>query len=402
MLINQFSYNDFCQLIISILESSFHIHTIRIDDMSQFNNHIDLEFRRMIWPNFDARLLEGSKTPTGTLYVLKSSMEFTTLLFAFPHDISHDFLIIGPFLETEPDHQFLTHLLKKNELAEHLRNAFSIYYNALPIANSVNVISTLHQLLHFFISDYDASNIHYIDFSKNKPIHSDFQDDSDFYIEYHKKYKTCLDELFTLIRLGKDATPVLNEYIELTGLLRSKSIEKIKNNLYILNTHFESALLKEQLPATQVGQLSLKYQLSIESETSIAKLIKLPYKMLQKYSKLISNHNLKQYSYTIGQAIEYINFNLQSKLSLATIANALDKNPNYLSTQFKKEFGKTLTQYIQERRIEEAIYMLHSTNMSIQAIAQLVGIEDLSWFSKLFKSITQLTPTEYRQQMRKS
>ena len=122
--------------------------------------------------------------------------------------------------------------------------------------------------------------------------------------------------------------------------------------------------------------------------------------MLQRYSKLFVNHNVQQYSYTISQAIEYINLNLQSNLSLSTIAKALKKNPNYLSTQFKKELGKTITKYIQERRIEEAIRMLDSTNMTIQQIAHLVGIEDLSWFSKLFKSMTHMSPTEYKEKLR--
>ncbi|MBP3887774.1 MAG: helix-turn-helix transcriptional regulator [Cellulosilyticum sp.] len=400
MLIHQFHYTDVCNLIISILESSFHIHTTKISNMSTFNNEFDLKFRKIIWPHLDIDLLEMPKTKQGALYVLQSSMEFTTLLFAFPEKISSDMLIIGPFLETEPDALFLTHLLKKNGLSESLRKTFSTYYNSLPIAPSVNVISTLHQLLSFFIVGYDLCNVRYIDFSKNKPTLSDYQDDSEFYIEYHKKYKNCLDTLYNHMRLGKDATPILNDYIELTGLLRSNSIEKIKNNLYILNTQFESALLKEQLSATQVGQLSLKNQWAIESETSESKLIKLPYKMLQRYSKLFVNHNVQQYSYTISQAIEYINLNLQSNLSLSTIAKALKKNPNYLSTQFKKELGKTITKYIQERRIEEAIRMLDSTNMTIQQIAHLVGIEDLSWFSKLFKSMTHMSPTEYKEKLR--
>lgn len=401
MLKTTFTYTDFTHLVHAVLESSFHIRVSQTNDIKLLSNYMDIEFRKMLWPNFDLKLLEIPANQKGCLYILQSAMEFTTLLFAFPKDISKDLLIIGPFLETEPDHHFLTKLLRKNDLSENLRNAFTTYYHSLPVAHSINVISTLHHLLSFFISDYDTSNIHYIDFSKAKPSLTDYShnDDSEFYMAYHQKYKNCLDNLFKTIRLGQDATFLLNEYMELTGLSRSNSIEKIKNNLYILNTHFESALLKENLSAVQIGQLSFKNQIEIEHTYSKNTLIKLPYKMLQKYSNLMTHYSLTQYSYTVQKAIEYINFNLQLNLTLSTIAKYMDKNPNYLSTQFKKELGKTITRYIQERRIDEAKRMLISTNMSVQEIANLVGIEDLSWFSKLFKNITKMSPTEYRMQL---
>ena len=68
----------------------------------------------------------------------------------------------------------------------------------------------------------------------------------------------------------------------------------------------------------------------------------------------------------------------------------------------KKENGKTLTKYIQEKRIEEAIRMIANTDMTIQEISHSVGIDDLSWFSKLFKSITGVSPTKYRANMYKN
>ena len=46
--------------------------------------------------------------------------------------------------------------------------------------------------------------------------------------------------------------------------------------------------------------------------------------------------------------------------------------------------------------------MLTHTDMSIQEISHMVGINDLSWFSKLFKSITNMSPTQYRANMHKS
>ena len=410
MLITNFTYNSFCNLLTSILESSFNISTTKISNIDDFNNYIDIEFRKIIWPDYNHMdkytmddLLQMKKN---SLCILHSSVEFTTIVFSFSKEISNDILIFGPFLEVEATDEFINNLLAKHSLPENLRKAFSIYYNSLPVVNSVNVISTLHKLFEHFISNYDSSSMYVVDFSNNKPTYSQYNyntfDNSKFYIEYHKKYKSYLEDIFRYIRCGKEGTEVLNSYLELTGILKDNSIDKIKNNLYVLNTQLESELLKEQICAAQVRELSIKNQQEIENEINRIKLAKLPYKMVKRYTNLISNYNLKEYSYTIREAIENINFNLQSNLSLSTISISIGKNASFLSSQFKKETGKTVTKYIQEKRIEEAIRMIANTDMTIQEISHSVGIDDLSWFSKLFKSITGVSPTKYRANMYKN
>ena len=57
----------------------------------------------------------------------------------------------------------------------------------------------------------------------------------------------------------------------------------------------------------------------------------------------------------------------------------------YLSSMFKKETGKTITEYIREKRLSYAVYLLRSTNLQIQTIALRCGIVDVQYFSKLFK-----------------
>ncbi len=401
MLKTNFNYEDFYNLISSILNSSFNISTTKIGAASEFNNYLNLEFRKIIWNNDDANnyMIDGlCQMKKNALCVLHSVMEFTTIVFSFSREISNDTLFIGPFLENEPSDEFINNLLKKNNLDENLRKTIATYYNSLPIANSNQVILTLHTLLESFIINYDSSSIYYVDFSKEKIKLSDYnyEKESEFYIEYHKQYKSYLDNIFKYVKIGKDGTDVLNDYMELTGMLKSNSIDKIKNNLYILNTQFESELLKEPISPVQVRELYLKIQLEIENETSKTKLSKIPFKMFRRYGNLISNYNLQDYSYTVRYAIEYINFNLQSNLSLSTISESIGKNSSFLSNQFKKETGKTITKYIQEKRIEEAANMLTHTDLTIQEISHLVGIDDLSWFSKLFKSITNMSPTKYR------
>ena len=407
MLKTTFNYDDFYNIISSLLNSSFNISTTKIGEISELNNYLNLEFRKVIWSNDDTSntMIDGiSEMKKNALCIVHSAMEFTTIAFSFSPEISDDVLFIGPFMESKPNDEFINKILKKNNIDKNLRNTIETYYNSLPIASSTKVILTLHTLLESFITNYDPSSMYYVDFSKEKPNLSNYnhEKESEFYIEYHKQYKSYLNDIFKHARLGIDGTDILNAYFELTGVLKTNSIDKIKNNLHILNTQFESELLKEPISTAQVRDLYVKIQLEIENETNINRLIKIPYKMFKQYSNLILNFNLQEYSYTVRCAIEYINFNLQSNLSLSTISESIGKNSSFLSNQFKKETKKTITKYIQERRIEEAMRMLTYTDLTIQQISHLVGIDDLSWFSKLFKSITNMSPTKYRSDVHKS
>ena len=407
MLKTTFDYDDFYNIISSLLNSSFNISTTKIGKISELSNYLNLEFRKLIWSNEDTNntMINGiSEMKKNALCIVHSAMEFTTIVFSFSHEISNDTLFIGPFLENEPNDEFINYILKKNNIDKNFRNTITTYYKSLPIASSTKVVLTLHTLLESFITNYDSSSMYYVDFSKEKQNLSNYnhEKESGFYIEYHKQYKSYLNDIFKHARLGIDGTDILNAYFELTGVLKTNSIDKIKNNLYILNTQFESELLKEPVSTVQVRDLYIKIQLEIENETNVNRLIKIPYKMFKRYSNLILNFNLQEYSYTVRCAIEYINFNLQSNLSLSTISESIGKNSSFLSNQFKKETKKTITKYIQERRIEEAMRMLTYTDLTIQQISHLVGIDDLSWFSKLFKSITNMSPTKYRSDVHKS
>jgi AraC-like DNA-binding protein len=78
------------------------------------------------------------------------------------------------------------------------------------------------------------------------------------------------------------------------------------------------------------------------------------------------------------------------------LASYLAITPSYLSVQFKKETSQTITDYIQNVRLEHAILLLNSTSDSIQEIASLCGFPDSNYFTRVFKKKKGLTPKEYR------
>lgn len=122
--------------------------------------------------------------------------------------------------------------------------------------------------------------------------------------------------------------------------------------------------------------------------------------MARKYTLLVKNHSLQGYSTLVRRVLVHIDTDLASDLTLNTQAKLLDVNPSYLSTVFKKETGHTLTEYVTGKRIDHAVFLLNSTNMQIQTVAQYCGIPDICYFTKTFKKLVGKTPTEYKSSVR--
>ncbi len=405
MLKTNFNYNDFYKLIQSILYNSFNLPTNKLTITYFYENYIDSEFRKLIFPNYRVLntddLDQLSQTKNNCVGILKSYMGFRTIVFPFPPTISNDILVIGPFVENEPTNDYILDLMSKNNLPKSLHKTISTYYRTLPVISSTVVISTLHTILEAFISNYDRSSMYCVTFTNHnlvKLTYNNNKDDSEFCVHYYKKYKLYLNDIFNYIKLGnlEKASKALKQYINFTGLLKDPSIDQLQHNLFYLNAQIETTLLQSNIPATFVHKLYTENELQIKNEINKVKLEKLPYKMLKKYCILSTNYNLQSYSHTIRNAIEYITLNLDRNLSLTQVSEVLKKNSSCLSNQFKKETGKTITKYIQEKRIEKSIYLLKNTNLNIQEISFMVGIHDLSWFSKLFKSFIGMSPTQYR------
>lgn len=118
--------------------------------------------------------------------------------------------------------------------------------------------------------------------------------------------------------------------------------------------------------------------------------------MFRTYCQLVRKHSMKDYSPLVQKAVACIEADLAGNLSLKTLSSALNISGSYLSTIFKKETGRTLTDYINRRRIEQAKHLLETTHLQVQTIAQHCGIMDVHYFSKVFKKLTSQTPKQYR------
>jgi AraC-like DNA-binding protein len=105
---------------------------------------------------------------------------------------------------------------------------------------------------------------------------------------------------------------------------------------------------------------------------------------------------LKQVSRITPDIIKYIEENCFEKISLTGLAHKCFYNPSYFSKVFKDFYGKSLTEYIHEKRVHEAMRLLTKTNLSIESISRSVGYNDRKQFYKIFKDHLGITPGQVR------
>ena len=103
-------------------------------------------------------------------------------------------------------------------------------------------------------------------------------------------------------------------------------------------------------------------------------------------------------SMIVTQALDYVDANYhQNDLSLSYVSNLVSKSYNYFSAIFKKETAYNFTDYLTLVRVKKSKNLLMDFDKSIKDVAFEVGFNDSIYYCKMFKKITGITPTQFRQ-----
>lgn len=102
------------------------------------------------------------------------------------------------------------------------------------------------------------------------------------------------------------------------------------------------------------------------------------------------------YSRHVQQAIALIHAEYASIRRISDVSDQLNLNTEYFCRVFKQETGTTFNTYLTNYRIQIAKELLNSTDRKIIDIAQSVGYPNLSYFSRVFKSVTGVAPFRFR------
>ena len=214
----------------------------------------------------------------------------------------------------------------------------------------------------------------------------------------------------------------------LFGSNEAHCITEIEEKMELLNIHFEPKLLWERSDSVELlnlfaarsksfsnrftGEDSFLGQAvsAIEREiaeplpcaviTAKCQLFSVLVHIIRHYDcidpeKVINSHS--SLTKSLKKAINYINENLSAKLTLEEIASVACMTPTYFSSVFKKFNGVSPWEYITIKRVERAIEMLRSTDMTKLEIAGACGFSSSSNFYKAFLNITGKKPGFFSQ-----
>lgn len=214
---------------------------------------------------------------------------------------------------------------------------------------------------------------------------------------YHNEY-----ELMKLVSQGQwhTAEAFSNTFFKQENFYRhlpgDNPLEWQKIQCFDLNTLLRKSAESSDVHPLHIENLYSQFIAKISQVQSEKDIPSLQREIVRKYCQLVQIHSLKGYSPLIQKVLTHITSNLAGDLTLNAQANLLNVNPSYLSALFKKETGSTLTEYVKQKRINFAVFLLTTSNWQIQVIAEMCGIADVNYFTKVFKKIIGKTPKEYR------
>ncbi|SEG18177.1 AraC family transcriptional regulator [Paenibacillus sp. UNC499MF] len=103
-----------------------------------------------------------------------------------------------------------------------------------------------------------------------------------------------------------------------------------------------------------------------------------------------------RFSPSVAAILDWIEVNYASEFRLTDLAGHVHLTPNHVSYLFHRETGSTLTSYLTARRLQQASFLLKTTNLSVREIGHRIGFSNFSYFCQLFKKHNGLSPAKYR------
>jgi len=147
--------------------------------------------------------------------------------------------------------------------------------------------------------------------------------------------------------------------------------------------------------AMETNNRSLK---RVQESRTVEELTDILHAIVERISYVTSSFHGIPHAVALRKAENFILENFTRKISLKEIADVAGLSAPYFSTIFKEEMGENLSKYLNRLRVEKASRMLLETNLPLSEIASTCCFEDQSWFSKIFKAFTGISPGKYRNQ----
>ncbi len=397
---------DFFRLVLRNL----HIGSSIVAEGQNSETEIDRGLREFLkmTENYN-RLFEKpwEKIKPNTIYKFTDIFNCSYIFMLLPDTQEKSVLIAGPYMNTDITYQHLAQVAEKYSVPPAIFSQLEKYFGNLAVVKDERSVMTLcNSLAEVMWKGLNNFSVETVTNVVNESVINEAVD----------IFKLKADDPMLSVRMLEERYEAENKMIQAVSQGNAHTVEQLfgnasslvferrtpdpvrnmKNYLIISNTLLRKAAEYGAVHPFYIDGISTDFAKRIEMIGSVADAGELMRKMVKKYCSLVKTHSMKNYSPFVQKVMTLIDSDLTADLSLKKFADVLNVNPSYLSALFKKETGKTLTEYVSQKRIDHAAYLLRTTNLQIQTVAQHCGIYDVNYFAKIFKKITGKTPKEYR------
>ncbi|MEK8131837.1 response regulator [Paenibacillus filicis] len=130
--------------------------------------------------------------------------------------------------------------------------------------------------------------------------------------------------------------------------------------------------------------------------TETEQVIELLIGAVDRYMQEEGKERQHQQHHLIRQIASFIETHIQESWTVRQLAEQFNLNASYLSVLFKKEMGRTISEFVQDTRIELAKRLLQDPGIKVYEVAEMVGIQTSAYFTYVFKKSVGSTPQEFR------
>ena len=343
-----------------------------------------------------------------TKYLLSNSIKLRHICLRLPILSEKNILFIGPYLSVAVSQKDVLEIGENAGLSPSEENILKEFYNSLPIISEndriLSVIDAFCEKIwntpSFAIVEVNNNPIPVL--PSDSSLKSENTEEIFADVEIMEMRYSFENELIRAVSLGQQHKENL-----LAAAFNEQMFEKrvqdplrnAKNYCIIMNTLLRKAAEQGGVHPIHIDKLSSQFATKIETISDTKKVSDFMKDMFSSYCRLVYKHKTRHFSPIVKKTILVIDSDISAELSLNTLAKKQDVSDGYLATVFKKETGKTISEYIRDRRIEHAKYLLSTTHLQIQTIALHCGIMDVQYFSKIFKKQIGKTPKEYRESL---
>lgn len=357
-------------------------------------------FSAKLQPSFTKEGLSGlfGKKGAEKILLIRDALD----IFAVMNKIDGQWIVLGPFCTTGWNESSAASLLAQNGLGEDALLPYKSYRCGLPILSGEYVIKIAALLLANTVGD-PPREVESIDMaaSKAEDLAPQISEEYNDFSQINRRYAWEHD-LRSAVRQGQAAQALRllegNQGLW-TGLrFLSDSITDQIAGTCALRANVRYAAQQAGLTPVFIDALSQEYAQKMHRTTDARQLNDLIRQYIAAFCRAVRDNRKKDYSRHVKRSVQYIELHLSQPIPMALLCDLNGITRQQLGALFKKETGKTVKQYIMQRRCECAAELLRNSHLQVQEIGRYVGYEDGVYFARVFKAVMGQTPQEYRNQ----